>query len=254
MMSTKAQELVALLRAVAWEHVHRQNYAVVPSQVSVFIPQNLLASVLGVNPLSIRRWFWKYRDLRELVAFKQHFTSLRTASGTSRVVKDGSVWSIRLRGPSGRAVRVPYEDLKKQYRSLEKDIQTGWTNPTTECLYGSKDFDTKTLDDQVQVILRWFDHLQVHSPFYRSVQGMEDAFSAADPELIADTLATSLQDLHSRDFWFKTACHWARNGRLSTLYGLAKRVLTDKNENAARNPGALLVWRLKTEAPLFNAR
>lgn len=208
---------------------------------------------MGVDPSTIRRWFYRYPELRRWIAGRPHFTSIcvtpqthakRTQNARKRTVIDGTVWTVRLRENRGE-VRVPIEDLKARYRDLERDIANGQVlhaSPKTTGLDG--------LEAPTNLILAWaFDDRTPAPVACDDACSLCEAFAQAEwdddaVEPLVHRIARELRDRHSLRFWRQQVCAWRRRGRLEALKLALERVLTDVAEGFARRPSALLVSRL----------
>lgn len=240
-LSPKAQEFVELLTETAREVATQRRWGRA-TQITLFCPQAAVAQVLGVDPSTIRRWFYRYPQLRERVACRPHYTSISAGAG-KRTVIDGMLWTVRLREGGGE-LRVPIEDLRHSgYRNLESDIQQGRTlhgspNPTGVVGWGEK----------VKSLLGWVFGLRdkTLTPLgSHDACNLDEAFDNDDPRAIAVAVAGALSDVHSVRFWIREARRWLGQGRGYTLKLQLERVLADQAEGFARRPAALLVSRLR---------
>lgn len=233
-LSPKAQELVELLTETARSVAAQRGWGRA-TQITLFCPQAVVAAALGVDPSTVRRWFYRYPALRERVAARPHYCSISAGAG-KRTVIDGMLWTVRLREGGGE-LRVPIEDLKHQgYRNLELDIQQGRT------LHASSPTGLSSWSGKVKSLLGW----AFGAPDLTPVGSLDPCSvgEADTPEEVAVALTHALDDRHSLRFWVRESRRWAERGRLHTLKLQAERVLADRAEGFARRPAALLVSRL----------
>jgi hypothetical protein len=242
-MSPKAREFVELLESAGRKIAHERGWGRA-TQISFFCPQWVIAKILGVDPSTIRRWFYRYHELRTKVAMRQHFTSVRAGEGT-RTFSDGTVWTIRFVEGSD-ALRVPLEDLKAKYRDLDADIAEGRT------LHGSSRTGVGESKKPQDLILGWAFGLISLPPVPNVACSLEDAVmhveDGGDPVVLANVVATVLKDRHSVRYWIGQVKYWREQGRLWSFKDWVTRALVDAQEGFARRPAALLVSRLRQPA------
>ena len=238
-LSPKAQELIDLLTATAKAVIEQRGWSCKTTAVTLFCPQNATAALLGVDPSTIRRWFYRYPALREWVAMRPHYTSISAGRG-SRTVIDGTLWTVRLQQGRGE-VRVPIEDLRHSaYRNLERDIRDG------RVLHASRKPTGLSWLEKVDYILGWVFGDRTTNPVgsYSDPCSLDEAFDGPVQD-VALTISRHLRDRHSVRFWESQVRYWAARGRLYTLKIQIERVLVDQREGFARNAAALLTQRLK---------
>lgn len=239
-LSPKAQEFVTLLTRVAEEIVQQRGWSCKTTAVTLFCPQKATAAVLGVDPSTIRRWFYRYPQLRERVACRPHYTSISAGAG-KRTVIDGMLWTVRL-GEGRGELRVPLEDLRhSSYRNLERDIQQGKT------LHGSQKATWLSWGEKVKYVLGWAFGLpdKTTSPLGSSdACNIHEAFDGTVQDA-AFAICQHLSDWASWRFWLKQVEHWSQLGRRYTLKAQVERLLADIQEGFPRRPAALLVSRLR---------
>jgi DNA-binding transcriptional ArsR family regulator len=244
------------LHQVAVEAAAARGYAPGVSEVELFCPVEAVALALGVHRATV------YRALPELRAaglldVRGHFCTHR-----GRTRSDGSVWSVRLRPVGGRAARVGYSHLKRQYRNLTGDIRAGRT--VWAEMRQSKE-QAKKVSVQLECIRRWalsdLDETPVkvdcRTASRRTLEAVLDVpmvkrgERATAVSLAAEALATALRDRGSTDFYRRLL--WALLRRFDatgedysySVYLAAQRAAVDASEGFARRPGALFVSRLK---------
>ena len=241
-LSPKAQELIDLLTATAKAVIEQRGWSCKTTAVTLFCPQNATAALLGVDPSTIRRWFYRYPQLREWVAIRPHYTSISAGAG-KRTVIDGTLWTVRLQRGRGE-VRVPIEDLRHSaYRNLEHDIRDGRTLNASQVPTGL------SIGEKVNYILGWAFNDRTATPVSPDACSLGEAFAQADWDArarvpLGRVLARALGDRHSGRYWIGQVLRWAAVGRLMTLKLAVERVLADAREGFARRPPALLVRRL----------
>jgi hypothetical protein len=175
---------------------------------------------------------------------------------------DGSVWAVRLTANRGQKAKVPFDYLKKQYRCLGADIESGRTawklmreskNQEKESRFNLGDIlrfalaDTRSQD-------RSFDSRTAQRFDLETVLDLASASKIDHVEMLAKaskSICVALQDNHSQRFWYGLLKRLLRmreagSGDLFySLYLLIARCRSDVNEGMARSGGALAVSRLK---------
>jgi hypothetical protein len=254
-LSSTALTLFRALHTVAVEALELRGYSVATSEISLFCPVEAVALALGCHRATV------YRVLPELRAaglldVRGHFCTHR-----GRTRADGSVWAVRLRPVSGRRARVGYGDLKRSYRNLSGDVETGRTvwaamrqsraNPSREVI-------------NLNHIRRWAlsatdktpVKLDCRTSARRSLEAVLDVPHAgrearsAAVDLAAQALAAALRDRGGVNFY--RALLWnllrrsdaGRGDHWHAVYLAAQRAAVDSSEGFARKPGALFVSRL----------
>jgi DNA-binding transcriptional ArsR family regulator len=226
------------------------------SQVSFFCPVEAVALALGVHRCTVYRALPELRALG-LVDVRAHYTTHR-----GRTVADGSVWAVRLRPVGGRAARVGYGDLKRQYRNLSGDVETGRT--VWAEMQQSKDNSSRGLN--LDLIRRWAlppQNLEKPVAFdcrtapRRDLEAVLDVQHApreargAAVDLAAQALAAALSDQGGVNFYRRLLWQLLRRSdavgadHFYGVYLAAQRASVDAREGFARRPGALFTSRLK---------
>lgn len=118
-----AGQLAELLDEVARHTLKARRYAALPHQITMHLPQELLAAALDVNPVTIWRWTQQLEATGYLQA-REHYTTTTTQSGP-RTVVDGTLYAVRLR--PGHIAHLHHDDLAHQYRDLDADRAAGRT-------------------------------------------------------------------------------------------------------------------------------
>jgi DNA-binding transcriptional ArsR family regulator len=255
-LSRTALLIFRALHQISLEACEARGYHPNVSEVALFCPVEAVALALGIHRATV------YRALPELRAaglldVRGHFTTL---SGRTRA--DGAVWSVRLRPVGGRAARVGYSDLKRQYRDLGGDIEAGRT--VWAEMRQSKDNPSREVN--LDLVRRFaLPPSPTKSPLpvdcrmasRRSLEAVLDAPHVEKGErsrvvsLAAEALATALRDRDGTGFYRKLL--WMILRRLDatgedfsySVYLAAQRAAVDAAEGFARRPGALFVSRLK---------
>lgn len=141
-----AHRIYATLHQVALEVAAKRGYSPKVSSVTYHLPTELLAFELGMS----RTTLWTH--LKSLKAAGLVDQRGHTTTANNRRIKDGSVWSIKLRPLRGKAARLSYEDLSHPWRDLEADILSGSTvyNWTAE-----QSLPQKNKQGRRQVLVAW---------------------------------------------------------------------------------------------------
>jgi DNA-binding transcriptional ArsR family regulator len=262
-LSSTALLIFRALHEIAVEACEARGYSPGVSEVALFCPVEAVALALGMHRSTV------YRALPELRAaglldVRGHYCTHR-----GRTRADGAVWSVRLRPVGGRAARVGYSDLKRQYRDLGGDIAAGRT--VWAEMRQSKDNPLREIN--LDLVRRWaLPPSSTKSPLpvdcrmasRRSLEAVLDAphvergDRARVVDLGAQALATALRDRGGTGFYRKLLWQLLRRFDATgedhsySVYLAAQRARTDAQEGFARRPGALFVSRLKA-APWWDA-
>jgi hypothetical protein len=171
------------------------------------------------------------------------------------------VWAVRLSPNRGCKAKVPFDYLKKQYRSLGQDIESGRT--AWQLVRESKPRE-KQSGINLDLILRFAlsDSLNPRSLDSRTAQRFDletvlDLASAPKTEHVdmllkaAKSVCVALRDNQSERFWYgvlKGLLRLRDSGKgdyFQILYLLVARCRADVLEGMAVSGGALAVSRLK---------
>ncbi len=262
-LSSTALLLFRALHTVAVEVGAAREYHPGVSEVSLFCPVEAVALALGCHPATVYRALPELRALG-LLDVRAHYTTHR-----GRTRADGAVWAVRLRPVGGRAARVGYGDLKRQYRSLSGDVEAGRT-VWADMMRQSKDNPSRGVN--LSFIRRWAlppSHSEPPLPSdcrtapRRDLEALLDVQHApreargAAVDLAAQALAVALHDRRGLNF-FRRLC-WqllrradaGRGDHWHAVYLAAVRAAVDSSEGFARRPGAVFTSRLKA-APWWN--
>ena len=253
------RRLLELLHQVAVSTVTARAYPVVPSQVTIHQPQEVIAAALGCALKSVYNWTQALLTAGLLDA-RAHFTS---SQGVTRV--DGMLYAVALK--PRHVAHLPHDDLKHSWRDLDGDRAAGRT--AWKSLTGSD--PDRSLESWRATLQAWavtpgsatstplFSD-SVNSPAtVQDVVYMLPMLATTHPSkrpalvsLMASTLASSLNDTHSRRYWCKAIWNAWRaelEGRagLQVLAAQVARLSADLKEwPDLRKPGALLASRLRT--------
>jgi hypothetical protein len=252
------RRLLELLHEVAADTVSRRGYGVIPSQVTIHQPQELLARALGCHLVTVWRWTQELTTAG-LVASRAHFT---TSRGVTR--SDGTLFAVRLK--QGHYAHLTHDDLSYEWRDLDGDRAAG--NTAWKILQGSGSKTGKT--EWHEVLKAWAVNPgsstfpPLFSDHCSSANSVSDVVYALPllaltdaekrPALIgflATTLSRALRDQHSQKFWCKVFWNaWTDEvegrGGLQVLGAQLSRLNSDLREwDGLKNPAALLVSRLR---------
>ncbi len=262
-LSSAALTLFRALHTVAVEALELRGYSVATSEISLFCPLEAVALALGCHRSTVYRVLPELRAAG-LVDVRGHFCTHR-----GRTRADGSVWAVRLRPVSGRRARVGYGDLKRSYRNLSGDVETGrtvWADMrAVRLIRQSKDNPSRGVD--LSYIRRWaLSPLSSEPPVRssdcrtaprRSLEAVLDVPHAgrearsAAVSLAAEAMAAALRDrggvmFYRRLLWqLLRRSDAGRGDHWQSVYLAAVRASVDSHEGFARRPGALFVSRLK---------
>jgi hypothetical protein len=254
---TETEKLIyEVLCSVGLEVMKARGYSERVTEVHFFCPAELVAMSVGIHPSTLYR---RLPALREagLADCRGHYC---THNGVTR--SDGSVWAVRLSPNRGCKAKVPFDYLKKQYRSLGADIESGKT--AWKLTRESKQRE-KHSGINLDLMLRFaLPDTRLSSRYFDSRAGQRfdletvlDLASAPKPEhadmllKASKSVCVALQDNHSERFWYgvlKGLLRLRDSGKgdwFYSLYLLVARCRADVNEGMALKGGALAVSRLK---------
>ncbi len=253
---TETEKLIyEVLCGVGLEVMRARGYSERVTEIHFFCPAELVAMSVGIHPSTLYR---RLPALREagLVECRGHYTTL---NGVTR--SDGSVWAVRLSPNRGCKAKVPFDYLKKQYRCLGQDIESGKT--AWKLVRESKQREKQSRSD-LSHILRFAlsDSSNSRSLDSRAGQRFDletvlDLASAPQIEhaemlsKAAKSVCVALRDNHSERFWYgvlKGLLRLRDSGKgdyFHSVYLLVARCRADVNEGMALKGGALALSRLK---------
>ncbi len=253
---TDTEKLIyEVLCSVGLEVLRARGYSERVTEIHFFCPAELVAMSVGIHPATLYR---RLPALREagLADCRGHYC---THNGVTR--SDGSVWAVRLSPNRGCKAKVPFDYLKKQYRSLGQDIESGRT--AWKLVRESKPRE-KQSGINLDLILRFAlsDSPNPRSLDSRTAQRFDletvlDLASAPKTEHVdmllkaAKSVCVALRDNQSERFWYgvlKGLLRLRDSGKgdyFQILYLLVARCRADVLEGMAVSGGALAVSRLK---------
>ncbi len=255
-LSDTEKLIYKVLCCAGLEVTKARGYSQHVTEIHFFAPAEVVAMACGIHPSTLYRRLPALRKAG-LADCRGHYC---THNGVTR--SDGSVWAVRLTANRGCKAKVPFDYLKKQYRCLGADIESGRTawklmreskNQEKESRFNLGDILRFALSDT---------HLQTRSLDSRTAQrfDLETVLDLASApkldhvEMLAKaskSICVALQDNHSQRFWYGLLKRLLRMREAGTgdlfysLYLLIARCRSDVNEGMARSGGALAVSRLK---------
>jgi hypothetical protein len=253
---TETEKLIyEVLCSVGLEVMKARGYSERVTEIHFFCPAELVAMSVGIHPSTLYR---RLPALREagLADCRGHYC---THNGVTR--SDGSVWAVRVSPNKGCKAKVPFDYLKKQYRCLGQDIESGKTawKLTRESKQREKQ-SVINLDLILRFALsetsnsRYLDSRAAQRFDLETVLDLASAPKTEHAEMLskaAKSVCVALQDTHSERFWFGvlkgllTLRDSGKGDWFQTLYLLVARCRADVNEGMAISGGALAVSRLK---------
>jgi hypothetical protein len=255
-LSLTAKKLYTVLCGAAVEVMKERGYKDTVTEITYFCPAEAVALAVGVHPCTIYR---KLPELRAagLVDCRGHYC---THNGRTR--SDGSVWTIRLTPTWGSAARVPFDYLKRSYRCLGSDIESGRTAyQQMRESYPVRDKSVINLDHILRFALFptdkkpvTYDSRKVQRFDLESIFDVPAVRKQDRAEMVynaAKALSVALRDDDSTRFYCGLLWGLLRlrdrgaGDFFESLYLMAQRARTDSLEGFARRPGALFCSRLK---------
>jgi len=247
-----ALRIYQTLHQIALEVASRRGYAASVSTVTYHLPTELLAFELGMS----RTTLWTHVKIlraQGLVDQRGHTTTHK-----GQRVKDGSLWSIKLRPNRGKRARLSYDDLKHAWRDLSADIQRGRT------VYNWVE-QSNTVKEQprgVSVLLTWaLSPGSLKPPSELTVQpasgpevlldvayaprGTRNSMVDAAARSIAAFLGDPSTDFYRFLTWQLLRRYDQGQDYFHAIYTVVLRAGADRREGFARRPGALVVKRLR---------
>ncbi len=254
---TDTEKLIyEVLCGVGLEVLRARGYSERVTEIHFFAPAELVAMACGIHASTLYRRLPALRKAG-LADCRGHYC---THNGVTR--SDGSVWAVRVSPNKGCKAKVPYDYLKKQYRSLGADIESGRTawKLTRESepkekqsrfdlsyilRFALPDTPSNSVDNDSRAAQR-FD--------LETVLDLASAPQIEHAEMLskaAKSVCVALQDNHSERFWYgvlKGLLRLRDSGKgdyFHSVYLLVARCRADVNEGMALKGGALAVSRLK---------
>ncbi len=259
-LSDSALTLYTALTATGVETARQRGYSPRTTHVVVFLPLEVLAFVCRMHRVTAWR---NLKPLKELgvIDYRPLKSTLR-----GETVNAGCLFQVRLNPSTGSRARLGYDDLKHEWRNLQRDVYRRNTahRQLNELMQQSEKNSTDELD--IQPLLHWSLPPQ-HSKAPLGSDGCtrrkvdlervldlttaprDDRNKMVD--MAAQALAQALADRHSVS-WYQRLL-WQLLRRFDStgedysypVYLAAQRALTDRSEGFARKAGALFQARLR---------
>lgn len=254
--------LLELLWEVGKHTVQARGYRLTPSQVTVHLPQELIAAALGCHVVTVWRWLAPLRALR-LVDARAHYS---TSQGVTRA--DGTLFAVCLQ--PGHWAGLTFDDLSHDWRDLDGDRAAGRTAWAT--LKACKGQAPSKGVGWLEMLKSWAvipgdtgnpvvtdpcspdadDLGDVREVIYRlsELPAVHVRHRAAEVGKLGAALARHLDDRHSRRWycgliWDAWESYTQGGGGLQALAAALARLDADLREGAPwRTPGAVLAARL----------
>lgn len=254
-LSPSAKSLFSVLVQLAFDVIEEKAYKAIPTHVTYHSSLTLVAAVAGMNRITCWRSLARLKALG-ICDWRSHKTMFR-----GRASNSGTVFQVRLNPGAGTRARLSYDDLKHQWKDLERAARCKRLAGTM--LQHINTLESKSL--RYEVVKQWT--LEPYTdknpvipymlqPSLEAVLGVGSAQGkevSKQVDLAAVALSQALQDSKSLDMYRKLL--WALKRRYSlsqgdefhTVYLQVNRVI--KGDIAEwkdlRSPGALLISRLK---------
>lgn len=271
-----AQRLYFALLATALFVKRRRGYTPSTSRVTFHCPLEIVAHSLGMHRVTV----WRHtRTLREagLIDSRAHKTTVFQSSATGEsgcngaVRNDGTLWCIKLDPAAPNIPKLTVEELRHQWRDLERDIHAERTayqvtrtkakTPDSEVQQSKR---TKDIEESVRGILAWAlppSHTESPLPLTVAAHPREALLLVLDVpyadfaergemvELAAASVSMALSDPHRAFYqwllWQLLRLHDKGQDYFHEVFTLLERAATDHREGFSRSAGALFVSRLK---------
>ncbi|MBB5297485.1 hypothetical protein [Deinococcus metallilatus] len=261
MLPRGPRRLLELLHGFGVDVVGVRGYAVVPSQVTLHQPQEVIARALRCCLKSVYNWT-RHLEALGLVDARPHFT---TSKGTTRA--DGTLYAVSLK--PGHRAHLTHADLSHEWRDLDADREAGRT--AWKLLTGS---DPREEAEWYQVLRDWavtpgsFTSHPLKSDPVNGPETVQDVIytlpllaeahptkRAALVGMLGAALARRLDGgmtwrrLWCRLIWDAWTAEVEGRGGLQVLAAQLARLEADRREwPGLRSPGALLASRLREAA------
>lgn len=255
-----ARTLHSALVAAAVETARRRGYSPRITHVCLFLPLEVLAFVCRMHRVTAWRNLKPLKELG-LLDYRPLKSTLR-----GETVNAGCLFQVRLNPSAGSRARLGYDDLKHQWRDLQRDVYRKNTayRQLNDLMQQSEKNPTDELD--IQPLLHWTLPPSRPKPPLRSdcctprrvdLESVLDVTTAPRDdrnrmvELAAQALAQALADSGSTNFYQRLLWQLLRRfdatgeDRSYSVYLAAQRAATDSREGFARRAGALFQSRLK---------
>ncbi len=250
-----ARRIYALLHLLGCEHANARAYHPDCTQLSFFLPGELVYTHLGLTRGSF------YRSLRELKALGLvDVRGHKTTINGWQVRCDGSLWCVKLFPTTGKAARLRFDDLKASYRDLAADIRekrTVWEvvrqsykerkNSLTFSYLLSWTLSPGTQKSPVTLTVASRGRPALERLLDIPLVPKNERGAAVDRA--ARSIAAHLSDNNLGFYrfllWQLLRLHDTGQDHLYTVYAMVVRAGVDRQEGFARCAGALFVSRLK---------
>lgn len=259
-LSKTSQKLYLTLVAAAIETAKGRGYSAHTTHVTMHIPLEVLASVVGLHRVTLWRNLPALRDLG-LIDYRAHKGTLR---GETR--NTGTLFQVRLSPISGSKARLSYDDLKHQWRNLDQDVKRKRTAYRQLRDRTQQSIESSTEGMDIKPLLQWTLPLKTYQNPVRSdcctrrqisLEAILDVKHAPKEErngmvaLAAEALSQALADQQGTNWYRKLLWQLLRRFDATgedysyQVYLMATRSRTDALEGFARKPGALFNSRIK---------
>ncbi len=253
-LSGTAHRLLDALQQVARLVKAARGYHENCSQVTFFAPVETVALAIGVSRQTVYNRLPELRS-KGLVAQQGHYC---THNGQTRM--DGSLWSVKIKDTPGKA-KIDYDYLKKSYRNLGDDIETGRTAwnilQSTPRRDNSVDIsyiltfaltpDSESIRDDCKAVGKPVLENILDVAFV-PLEGRSEAVDSS-AEAIRTTLGGKKSDINLYRWLVWALLRLEQQQQKSYYYQvflMIQRVSVEKRENACKNPTGLLISRLKS--------
>ncbi len=259
-LSRTAVKLFKALLATAVETSKGRGYSPHTTHVTMHLPLEVLADVCGIHRVTAWRNLPALRELG-LVEYRPHKSTLRGETRNS-----GMLWQVRLNPLAGSKARLSYDDLKHQWRDLDRDVKRKRTAYRQLQDRMQQSMETSTDEIDIKPLLEWtLPPRTCQNPVMSdsctrrqvSLEAVLDVKYAPKEErnsmvrLAAEALTQALSDSASVSWYQKLLWQLLRRSDATgedysyQVYLIAQRAKTDVLEGFSRRGGAVFVSRLK---------
>jgi hypothetical protein len=259
-LSRTAVKLFKALLSTAVETGKGRGYSPGTTHITMHLPLEVLASVCGIHRVTAWRHLPALRELGVL-DYRPHKGTLRGETRNS-----GMLWQVRLNPLAGSRARLSYDDLKHQWRDLDKDVRRRRTAYRQLHDRMQQSIETSASEIDIKPLLEWTlppktyqnpvtsDCCTHRQP---SLEALLDVRHAPKEErnsmvrLAAEALSQALSDSGSASYYQKLLWQLLRRYDATgedysyQVYLMAQRAKTDVLEGFSRRGGAVFVSRLK---------
>lgn len=261
-LSDTARKLYAALVATAVETAKARGYSPGTTHVTLHLPLEILADTCAIHRVTAWRNLKPLKELG-LIDCRAHKGNLR-----GEVRNTGTLFQVRLNPVAGSKARLSFDDLKHQWRDLDRDVRRKRTAYRTLKNRLQQSVEPSTTELDISRLLQWTLPPKPNQPPLKllpdscgarqtSLETLLDVKSCPKEErnsmvaLAAQALAQALSDGSSVSWYQKLLWQLLRRSDATgedfsyQVYMMATRARTDSVEGFARRPGALFVSRLK---------